>query len=147
LPRKTDSNNPADWLAIAEADMDAVRLLADHQTSHTVCRSKLAEVIEKLMKAELIRLGWRLIKTHNLVHLVNELDARGSDLISVLRPLAGALAEAYFSDRYIPVSTSMILTGHHCASKSRKPVNCSTWSRCESRQKLERTGFWETVSC
>jgi len=100
LPRKTDSNNPADWLAIAEADMDAVRLLADHQTSHTVCRSKLAEVIEKLMKAELIRLGWRLIKTHNLVHLVNELDARGSDLISVVRPLAGPLAEAYFSDRY-----------------------------------------------
>jgi len=100
LPRKTDSNNPADWLAIAEADMAAVRLLADHQTSHTVCRSKLAEVIEKLMKAELIRLGWRLIKTHNLVHLVNELDARGSDLISVVRPLASALAEAYFSDRY-----------------------------------------------
>ena len=100
MPRKTDSNNPADWLAIAGADMAAVRLLADHQTSHTVCRSKLAEVIEKLMKAELIRLGWRLIKTHNLVHLVNELDARGSDLISVVRPLAGALAEAYFSDRY-----------------------------------------------
>ena len=68
--------------------------------SHTVCRSKLAEVMEKLMKAELIRLGWRLIKTHNLVHLVNELDARGSDLISAARPLAGALAEAYFSDRY-----------------------------------------------
>ena len=100
MPRKTDSNNPADWLAIAEADMAAVRLLADHQTSHTVCRSKLAEVIEKLMKAELIRLGWRLIKTHNLVHLVNELDACGSDLISVVRPLAGALAEAYFSHRY-----------------------------------------------
>ena len=100
MPRKTDSNNPADWLAIAEADMAAVRLLADHQTSHTVCRSKLAEVIEKLMKAELIRLGWRLIKTHNLVHLVNELDACGSDLISVVRPLASALAEAYFSHRY-----------------------------------------------
>ena len=52
MPRKTDSNNPADWLAIAEADMDAVRLLADHQTSHTVCRSKLAEVIEKLTEDE-----------------------------------------------------------------------------------------------
>jgi len=47
---------------------------------------QVAEVMEKLMKAELIRLGWRLVKTHNLVHLVNELDARGSDLISVVRP-------------------------------------------------------------
>ena len=65
-----------------------------------MCRSKLAEVVEKVTKAELIRLGWFLEKTHDLEKLGNELAIRGSDLIATVKPLCTALAEVYFSDRY-----------------------------------------------
>jgi HEPN domain-containing protein len=65
-----------------------------------MCRSKLSEILEKVLKAELIRQGWFLEKTHDLEKLANELAARKSDLIAVVKPLAIALAEAYFSDRY-----------------------------------------------
>lgn len=65
-----------------------------------MCRGKLAEVIEKLMKAELIRLGWFLEKTHDLRKLGGELQARRSDLFDELRPLITGYAELYFADRY-----------------------------------------------
>jgi hypothetical protein len=42
---------------MASSDLDVVRLAVTQQVSFTTCRSKLAEVAEKTMKAELIRLG------------------------------------------------------------------------------------------
>jgi hypothetical protein len=63
LPRKTDSNNPADWLWISASDLEGVRELAGRELSDSLCRGKLAEILEKIIKAELIRLGWRLEKT------------------------------------------------------------------------------------
>jgi HEAT repeat protein len=45
---------------MASADLDVVRLAAAQKVGFTACRSKLAEVLEKTMKAELIRLGWNL---------------------------------------------------------------------------------------
>ena len=65
-----------------------------------VCRSKLAEALEKIMKAELLRLGWTLVKTHDLERLLQASVARASDLADAAAPLCAALAEAYFSDRY-----------------------------------------------
>jgi HEPN domain-containing protein len=100
LPRKTDSSNPADWLSFAESDLQGLRVLAERELSPELCSSKLAEVLEKILKAELIRLGWRLEKTHDLEKLANELQARGSDLATEVRPLAIALAEVYFAERY-----------------------------------------------
>lgn len=100
MPRKTDSNNPADWLFIAESDLQGVRLLAEREISYALCLSKLAEVLEKVLKAELIRTGWFLEKTHDLLKLGGELRARGSDLTGQIRPLCETLAEKYFADRY-----------------------------------------------
>ena len=57
MPRKTDSNNPADWLWMARDELSMVRLAAEREVSFTACRSKLAEIIEKILKAELIRVG------------------------------------------------------------------------------------------
>ena len=99
MPRKTDSNNPADWLFFAQADLEGLRELASRELAYSMCRSKLAEVLEKVLKAELIRLGWFLEKTHDLQRLANELSARGSDLIGTAKPLCNALAEVNFSDR------------------------------------------------
>ena len=57
MPRKTDSHNPADWLFIVESDLDMIRASVERDLAHISCRSKLAETLEKVMKAELIRLG------------------------------------------------------------------------------------------
>ena len=77
-----------------------MRALAALELSDILCRSKLAEILEKILKAELIRLGWQLVKTHDLRFLVKELRALQSDLLSTAQPLAAALAEAYLLDRY-----------------------------------------------
>jgi len=100
LPRKTDSNNPADWLWLAEAELAVVCLALDKEIAFTVCRSKLAEIVEKILKAELIRLGWPLEKTHDLERLLEALVARQSDLVRKIEPLCDALGDVYFTDRY-----------------------------------------------
>ena len=100
MPRKTDANNPADWLWICAADMELLRFASERELSFITLRSKLAEVLEKVMKAELIRVGWALVKTHDLLFLAKELRARQSDLVSAVEPLVTSLAEAYMMDRY-----------------------------------------------
>ena len=100
MPRKTDSNNPADWLFIAESDLDGLRVLARQEVSYSLCSSKLAEVLEKVLKAELIRCGWFLQKTHDLEILLGHLQSRKSDLVPQVEPLCEAFAEVYFTGRY-----------------------------------------------
>ena len=100
MPRRTDSNNPGDWLFIAESDLSGLHLLAEAETSHAMCTSKLAEVLEKILKAELIRLGWFLERTHDLQKLASELAQRQSDLADSIKPLCVDLAEKYFLERY-----------------------------------------------
>ena len=58
MPRKTDSSNPADWLWLADSDLDAIRLLAGREVGYPLCRSKLAEVLEEVLKAELYFSDW-----------------------------------------------------------------------------------------
>jgi HEPN domain-containing protein len=83
-----------------ETELGVLNHLAEHELGFAVCRSKLAEVVEKVLKAELIRSGWFLEKTHDLRRLAGELEDRGSDLVEQALPLCEALAEAYFTDRY-----------------------------------------------
>lgn len=100
MPRKTDSNNPADWLYIAGSDLEGVRLLAERELSYALCQSKLAEILEKVLKAELLRTGWFLEKTHDLLKLGGEVHARDPELGKRVRPHCESLAERYFADRY-----------------------------------------------
>lgn len=100
MPRKTDSNNPADWLWIAGSDLDMIRLAAEREISYAAAHSKLAEVLEELLKAELIRQGWPLEKTHDLEVLLEALRARDPVLAGSVTPLCTALNEVYFTDRY-----------------------------------------------
>jgi hypothetical protein len=41
LPRKTEVNNPADWLFIVESDLPGLRLLVERELSFELCRGKL----------------------------------------------------------------------------------------------------------
>lgn len=77
-----------------------VQLTAEREISFGPCRSKLAEALEKTLKAELIRLGWTLERTHDLQRLAKLLRERLSDLAESAHPLVNSLTEAYFSDRY-----------------------------------------------
>jgi len=65
-----------------------------------MCRSKLAEIFEKVIKAELIQRGWFLAKTHDLVRLNDDLRKYDLQLADEIQPLVEELAEAYLSDRY-----------------------------------------------
>lgn len=94
MPRKTDANEPADWLWFSEQDLQTLRLASEQEVSFHSCRSKLAEVLEKVLKAELIRLGWPLEKTHDLQRLRDALVSRSSDLAIMVKPLCDGLAEA-----------------------------------------------------
>lgn len=100
MPRKTDSQNPADWLWIVGTDLALVQLGVEREISHLTCRSKLAEVLEKILKAELIRIGWQLEKTHDLNRLLDLMVERGSDLAPTVEPLCDVLVQVYFTDRY-----------------------------------------------
>lgn len=100
MARKTDSNSPADWLFIAESDLEGVRELAFREVAYAMCVSKLAEILEKVVKAELIRTGWFLVKTHDLVKLVDELRDRDPQMADRIQSLCEDLAERYFTDRY-----------------------------------------------
>jgi len=97
---KTDSNNPSDWLFLANSDLEALQILIEHESGYYMCRSKLAEVLEKILKAELIRLGWILEKTHDLQKLTDELSDRKSDIIDEVQELGESLSEAYIAGRY-----------------------------------------------
>lgn len=99
MPRKTDSNNPADWLFLARADLDGLQELARQEIAYSMCRSKLAEVLEKVIKADLIRTGWPLEKTHDLTKL-HELLKKRSPNFGSAGALCDDLAEAYFANRY-----------------------------------------------
>ena len=99
LPRKTDSTNPADWLWIAESDLDGVRLTVTHEVAYYGTQGKLAEVLEKILKAELIHLGWSLERTHDLGRLFGELAARQSPILTSASPLVDGLNQVYFVSR------------------------------------------------
>jgi HEPN domain-containing protein len=100
LPRKTDSSNPADWLYFCARDLEGLRLLAAQELSYEMCLSKMAEVIEKLVKAELIRAGWSLRKTHDLIELGQEIAERSPELLVQVKPLCNDFAQKYRVDRY-----------------------------------------------
>ena len=100
MARKTDSNNPSDWLFIASSDLNGVRHLVSCELAYSMCVSKLAEILEKVIKAELIRTGWFLVKTHDLVKLVDELRNRDPQMADNFQSLCESLAERYFTDRY-----------------------------------------------
>lgn len=100
MPRKTDSSSAADWLWIAESDLPMIRAAAEGEFSFGAARSKLAEVLEKILKAELIHRSWRLEKTHDLDRLLEAMAEHKSPFLAEAEPLCDALAECYFSNRY-----------------------------------------------
>jgi hypothetical protein len=42
---------------MAASDLEGLQRLAQDELAYSLCRSKLAEVVEKILKSELLRLG------------------------------------------------------------------------------------------
>jgi HEPN domain-containing protein len=100
LSKKTDAGSPGDWLDFASADLDAVNLLAKQKVAFRVCRSKLAEALEKILKADLISRGWMLEKTHDLQRLADCLNEYDQPQTENIQAVIDELAEAYTQSRY-----------------------------------------------
>lgn len=97
---KTDFTNPKDWLYFAKIDLEAIDLLSTHRIAFEVCQSKLAECLEKLIKAELTRNGWKLRKEHDLQWLAKEMATFSPDLILSIQDSVESLTDVYFTSRY-----------------------------------------------
>lgn len=98
--KKTDSGRRSDWLLFADDDLRAVKLLSEHRTACRVCRSKLAEALEKLLKGDLVGRGWDLERTHDLQRLCDKLAEYDGVRAEQLQSTVDDLAEAYTEDRY-----------------------------------------------
>jgi Txe/YoeB family toxin of Txe-Axe toxin-antitoxin module len=59
-------------------------------------------VLEKVFKAELIRCGWFLEKTHDLVRLLEEIENYAPELLGDSEPLALTWA-GYYSRRLVKI--------------------------------------------
>ena len=97
---KTDFTEPRDWLYFAGVDLEAIQLLYENKIAYEVCVSRLAECLEKLIKAELIRNKWRLKKEHDLQWLAKEMEKFSPELLVLIQESVEDLADAYFSSRY-----------------------------------------------
>ena len=65
-----------------------------------MCGAFSNSLLEKVFKAELLRCGWFLEKTHDLMRLLVEIEKYAPDLLADAEPLALSLAETYFRERY-----------------------------------------------
>ena len=76
---KGDPGLPENWYELARRDLDKARRdLAQGDLPYAAMLFQQAG--EKACKGWLIAHGWKLIKTHDLVFLLDEIHARGLDL-------------------------------------------------------------------
>ena len=66
-----DSKYPEDWIEVAEEDLEMCLVLLESGHPRGAGYN-LQQAVEKFFKAYLIRQGWRLERTHDLVDLLND---------------------------------------------------------------------------
>ena len=97
MPPK-ESHYPADWLRIAEKDLQRVHRLLEIQDSEAA-GFYLQQAVEKFLKAYLLSKGWRLQRIHDLEPLLNAALAYDSTL-EQYRLTLQRITGFYFVDRY-----------------------------------------------
>lgn len=93
-----ESVAPLDWFKKAEVDLKSAKILLDNETLETAA-FHIQQAIEKYLKGYLLSKGWKLIKTHDLISLLNEAVSHTSHL-EVFRKLCMRATEYYIEDRY-----------------------------------------------
>ncbi len=74
-----DSEYPEDWIEVAEEDLEMSTILLDSGHPRGAGYN-LQQAIEKFFKVYLMRQGWRLQRTHDLVELLDDSLQYDSDL-------------------------------------------------------------------
>ena len=106
MPRK-ESFYPADWLRIAEKDLQrAERLVELHDAE--AAGFYLQQAVEKFLKAFLLARGWKLERIHDLEALLNDTLAYDPSL-DEFRSACQKITAFYFVERY-PFVTGTDLT-------------------------------------
>lgn len=96
---KGDPSLPSNWYQLAGRDLDKARKdLSEGDVSYALIQPQQA--VEKGCKGWLISRGWKLIKTHDLVYLLDEIKARGTDA-KWFATSAAILSKEYFEERYV----------------------------------------------
>jgi HEPN domain-containing protein len=96
---KGDPDVSGNWLALARRDLEKGRRdLSQGDVPYALIQ--LQQAAEKACKGWLIARGWRLVKTHDVVFLLDEMKARGLD-ISWFAPAGALLSKEFFEERYV----------------------------------------------
>ena len=96
---KGDPSQPANWYQLARRDLDKARRDLT-QGDLPYAAMQLQQAAEKACKGWLLAHGWKLIKTHDLVFLLDEIRALGPEL-SWFAPSAALLSKEFFEERYV----------------------------------------------
>ena len=97
MPGK-ESLYPADWLRIADRDLQrVVHLLAAHDPA--AAGFFLQQAVEKFLKAFLLSRGWALERIHDLEVLLNAALAYDPSL-ETFRPVCQKITAFYIVERY-----------------------------------------------
>jgi len=106
MPRE-ESRYPADWLRIAEKDLERVGHLLDVRDPEAA-GFYLQQAVEKFLKAFLLSKGWQLERIHDLEALLNEALGHAPSW-EQFRPVCQKITGFYFVERY-PFVTEAGLT-------------------------------------
>ena len=98
-----DSEYPEDWIEVAEEDLEMSLILLESGHPRGAGYN-LQQAVEKFFKAYLIRQGWRLQRTHDLVRLLDD-ALRYDETLEEYRRLCGLVANYSLAGRY-PASRS-----------------------------------------
>jgi HEPN domain-containing protein len=105
LRKQTNANDPRDWFAFAEDRLKAADLIwAGEGLTHAGVEC-LQEAMERYLKGFLVSHGWKLIKTHDLTHLVAEASKTDRFFDSYVE-LAEQLTEQFFLQHYPGLDTT-----------------------------------------
>ena len=99
IRRQTSETNPCDWFAFAEERLRGADVLWNAEGLTALGIEALQESMERYLKGHLVATGWRLVKTHDLTHLIREAGNRDHRFQEYL-PLAEELTEDFFSQHY-----------------------------------------------
>ena len=99
LRKKSDENDPADWIYLAADRLKAADLLWEHDGLTASGIELLQEAVERYLKAFLIANGWRLVKTHDLDALLGEAIGRDA-AFRAFTTLTSSLTRDFFAQHY-----------------------------------------------
>lgn len=99
LRKRTDETDPADWFLLASERLRAADSLWKHEGLTATGIEVLQEASERYLKGYLIAKGWRLLRIHDLVHLLTVAEDYNA-AFSQFRGFALGLTEDFFAQHY-----------------------------------------------